>query len=96
MQAELDSVEAELEVVELQIAELLEKQASLTSRRKRLLRKLEEACDSAQPSGSSSGSGSGPAMTKQELLRYENDGTVEATMYRMWHICTIYTECTKH
>uniref|UniRef100_A0A8C8D8P9 ATP-dependent DNA helicase n=1 Tax=Oncorhynchus tshawytscha TaxID=74940 RepID=A0A8C8D8P9_ONCTS len=71
--AELDSVEAELEVVELQIAELLEKQASLTSRRKRLLRKLEEACDSAQPSGSSSGSGSGAAMTKQELLRYEND-----------------------
>uniref|UniRef100_A0A8C7GEN1 ATP-dependent DNA helicase n=1 Tax=Oncorhynchus kisutch TaxID=8019 RepID=A0A8C7GEN1_ONCKI len=73
VQTELDSVEAELEVVELQIAELLEKQASLTSRRKRLLRKLEEACDSAQPSGSCSGSGSGPAMTKQELLRYEND-----------------------
>ncbi|XP_041713422.1 ATP-dependent DNA helicase Q1 isoform X1 [Coregonus clupeaformis] len=73
VQAELDSVEAELEVVELQIAELLEKQASLTSRRKRLLRKLEEACDSAQPSGSSSGSGPGPVMTKQELLRYEND-----------------------
>ena len=96
MQTELDSVEAELEVVELQIAELLEKQASLTSRRKRLLRKLEEACDSAQPSVSSSDSGSGPAMTKQELLRYENDGTVEVTMYRMWHMRTIYTECTKH
>lgn len=90
MQAELDSVEAELEVVELQIAELLEKQASLTSKKKQLLCRLEEPCDSTQPSGS------GPAMTKQELLRYENDGMVEATMYRMWHICTIYTECTKH
>uniref|UniRef100_A0A8C7R1N2 ATP-dependent DNA helicase n=1 Tax=Oncorhynchus mykiss TaxID=8022 RepID=A0A8C7R1N2_ONCMY len=65
--AGLDSVEAELEVVKLQIAELLEKQASLTSKRKQLLRRLEEPCDSTQPSGS------GPAMTKQELLRYEND-----------------------
>ncbi|KAJ8006898.1 hypothetical protein DPEC_G00111990 [Dallia pectoralis] len=76
VQAELDSVEAELEVVELQIAELLEKQAGLTSRRKRLLRKLEDACESAGPAGSSSessGSLSGPAMTKQDLLRYEND-----------------------
>ncbi|XP_010899056.1 ATP-dependent DNA helicase Q1 [Esox lucius] len=75
VQAELDSVEAELEVVELQIAELLEKQAELTSRKKRLLRKLEDACESAQTAGSSSagsGSLSGPVMTKQELLRYEN------------------------
>uniref|UniRef100_A0A6Q2WRP1 ATP-dependent DNA helicase n=1 Tax=Esox lucius TaxID=8010 RepID=A0A6Q2WRP1_ESOLU len=54
VQAELDSVEAELEVVELQIAELLEKQAELTSRKKRLLRKLEDACESAQTAGSSS------------------------------------------
>ncbi|XP_055760959.1 ATP-dependent DNA helicase Q1-like isoform X2 [Salvelinus fontinalis] len=65
VQAELDSVEAKLEVVELQIAELLKKQASLTSKKKQLLGRLEEPCDSTQPSG--------PAMTKQELLRYEKD-----------------------
>uniref|UniRef100_A0A4W5M3W4 ATP-dependent DNA helicase n=1 Tax=Hucho hucho TaxID=62062 RepID=A0A4W5M3W4_9TELE len=67
VQAELDSVEAELKVVELQLAELLKKQARLTSNRKQLLRRLEKPCDSTQPSGS------GPAMTKQELLRYEKD-----------------------
>ncbi|KAM4615002.1 ATP-dependent DNA helicase Q1 isoform 2-T2 [Polymixia lowei] len=81
VQAELDSVEGELEVVELQIAELLEKQAELNSRRKGLLRRLEEACDAAQPSGSSSSSsssssskpsGGGQAMSKQEMQRYDN------------------------
>ncbi|XP_029901932.1 ATP-dependent DNA helicase Q1 isoform X2 [Myripristis murdjan] len=79
VQAELDSVEAELEVVELQLAELLEKQTELNARKKRLLRKLEEACDAAQPCGSSSSSsssskvsGDGPAMSKQELQRYDN------------------------
>ncbi|XP_078138172.1 ATP-dependent DNA helicase Q1 [Centroberyx gerrardi] len=81
VQAELDSVEAELEVVELQIAELLERQAELNSSKKRLLRRLEEACDAAQPSGSSSSSsssssskasGAGPAMSKQEMQRYDN------------------------
>ncbi|XP_062338527.1 ATP-dependent DNA helicase Q1 isoform X1 [Osmerus eperlanus] len=74
VQAELDSVEAELEVVELQVAELLEKQASLTSRRKHLLRKLEEACDSAQPSGSSSSSQSSRAgpISKKEMQLYDN------------------------
>uniref|UniRef100_A0A3B5AC05 ATP-dependent DNA helicase n=1 Tax=Stegastes partitus TaxID=144197 RepID=A0A3B5AC05_9TELE len=54
--AELDSVEAELEVVELQIAELLQKQTELTSRKNALLQHLEEACDAAQPSSSSSSS----------------------------------------
>lgn len=77
VQLELESVEAELEVVELQIAELLEKQATLTSRKKRLLRKLEDACDSAQPSGSSSSSASsqssraGP-ISKKEMQLYDN------------------------
>uniref|UniRef100_A0A8D0CP84 ATP-dependent DNA helicase n=1 Tax=Sander lucioperca TaxID=283035 RepID=A0A8D0CP84_SANLU len=58
MAAELDSVEAELELVELQIAELLQKQAELTSRKDALLQRLEEACDAAQPSSSSSSSSS--------------------------------------
>ncbi|KAJ8381914.1 hypothetical protein SKAU_G00026920 [Synaphobranchus kaupii] len=69
VQVELDVVEAELEVVELQIAELLKRQASLNSRRKQLLRKLEQACDSAQPSSSGQPSESG--STKQDLQRYE-------------------------
>uniref|UniRef100_A0A8D3CZ66 ATP-dependent DNA helicase n=1 Tax=Scophthalmus maximus TaxID=52904 RepID=A0A8D3CZ66_SCOMX len=43
VQAELDSVEAELELVELQITELLQKQAELTSRKDALLQQLEEA-----------------------------------------------------
>nr|XP_046234839.1 ATP-dependent DNA helicase Q1 isoform X2 [Scatophagus argus] len=77
-QAELDSVEAELELVELKIAELLQKQAELTARKNALLQQLEEACDAAQPSSSSSSSSSksskaGPAMSKQEMQRY--DGT---------------------
>ncbi|GAA6224926.1 ATP-dependent DNA helicase Q1 isoform X3 [Lates japonicus] len=77
-QAELDSVEAELELVELQIAELLQKQADLTSRKNALLQRLEEACDAAQSSSSSSStslksSGANPVMSKQEMLLY--DGT---------------------
>uniref|UniRef100_A0A1A8QPI9 ATP-dependent DNA helicase n=1 Tax=Nothobranchius rachovii TaxID=451742 RepID=A0A1A8QPI9_9TELE len=76
VQAELDSVEAELDLLELQIAELLEKQAQLTSRKNALLQQLEEACDSARPSSSSSSSCSKPsraepAMSKQELQRYD-------------------------
>ncbi|KAJ8392310.1 hypothetical protein AAFF_G00076740 [Aldrovandia affinis] len=70
-QAELDAVEAELEVVELQISELLERQTSLNSKKKKLVRRLEQACDSAKPSGSAQpwpDSGS----TKQDLQRYEN------------------------
>lgn len=74
VQAELDSVEAELESVELQISELLQKQSDLTARKNALLQQLEEACDAAQPSSSSSkSSGAGPVMSKQEIQRY--DGT---------------------
>ncbi|XP_036374396.1 ATP-dependent DNA helicase Q1 [Megalops cyprinoides] len=69
VQAELEGVEAELEVVELQISELLERQAHLNSRKKQLLKKLEQACDSAQPSGSAQPSA--PVSTKQDLKRYE-------------------------
>uniref|UniRef100_A0A4W6EY62 ATP-dependent DNA helicase n=1 Tax=Lates calcarifer TaxID=8187 RepID=A0A4W6EY62_LATCA len=74
--AELDSVEAELELVELQIAELLQKQAELTSRKNALLQRLEEACDAAQSSSSSSStslksSGANPVMSKQEMQRYD-------------------------
>uniref|UniRef100_A0A8P4G163 ATP-dependent DNA helicase n=1 Tax=Dicentrarchus labrax TaxID=13489 RepID=A0A8P4G163_DICLA len=58
VQGELDSVEAELELVELQIADLLQKQTELTTRKNALLQELEEACDAAQPSSSSSSSSS--------------------------------------
>lgn len=77
VQAELDSVEAELELVELQITELLQKQAELTSRKNALLCHLEEACDAARPSASSSSSSSSkasgdvPVMSKQEMQRYD-------------------------
>ncbi|XP_036433594.1 ATP-dependent DNA helicase Q1 [Colossoma macropomum] len=67
--AELDSVEAELEVLELQISELLEKQASLTSRKNKLLKILEGSCESPQPSGS--GKASKPAFSKKDLQHYE-------------------------
>nr|XP_020500326.1 ATP-dependent DNA helicase Q1 isoform X2 [Labrus bergylta] len=77
VQAQLDSVESELELVELQIAELLQKQAELTDQKNSLLLKLEDACDAAQPSSSSSSSskssGAQPVMSKQELKCY--DGT---------------------
>uniref|UniRef100_A0A3Q3Q7G8 ATP-dependent DNA helicase n=1 Tax=Monopterus albus TaxID=43700 RepID=A0A3Q3Q7G8_MONAL len=78
VQTELDSVEAELELVQLQITELLQKQAELTSHKNALLQRLEEACDSAQPSSSSSSSsskssGADPVMSKQEMQCY--DGT---------------------
>ncbi|KAF0029333.1 hypothetical protein F2P81_018438 [Scophthalmus maximus] len=80
VQAELDSVEAELELVELQITELLQKQAELTSRKDALLQQLEEACDTAQPSSSSSSSsslkssGGHSAMSKQEMQLYDGTG----------------------
>ncbi|XP_036977321.1 ATP-dependent DNA helicase Q1 isoform X2 [Acanthopagrus latus] len=75
VQEELDSVEAELELVELQVTELLQKQAELTSRKNSLLQQLEEACDAAQPSSSSSSSsskssGADPVMSKQEMQRF--------------------------
>ncbi|XP_054483277.1 ATP-dependent DNA helicase Q1-like [Anoplopoma fimbria] len=72
VQAELDSLEAELELVELQITDLLQKQAELTGRKDALLQQLEEACDAAQPSSSKS-SGAHPVLSKQEMKLY--DGT---------------------
>lgn len=77
VQDELDSVEAELHLVELQITELLKKQSELNSRKKFLLQQLEEACDAAQPSSSSSSSSSSKsstsesALSKQDLKRYD-------------------------
>ncbi|XP_034529052.1 ATP-dependent DNA helicase Q1 isoform X3 [Notolabrus celidotus] len=73
VQAQLDSVEEELELVELQISELLEKQTELTAQKNSLLQQLENAFDAAEPSSSSS---SKPAkanalMSKQELQRYD-------------------------
>ncbi|XP_005730233.1 ATP-dependent DNA helicase Q1 [Pundamilia nyererei] len=75
MQVELDSIEAELDTVELQLAEILQKKAELTSRKNALLQQLEEACDTAQPlsSSASKASEAKPAMSKQEMQRY--DGT---------------------
>ncbi|XP_053544266.1 ATP-dependent DNA helicase Q1 isoform X3 [Ictalurus punctatus] len=67
--AELDSIEAELELLELQISELLEKQASLTSRKNKLLKILGGSCDPAQPSGSTKPSK--PAFGKKDLQHYE-------------------------
>uniref|UniRef100_A0A3Q2QPM7 ATP-dependent DNA helicase n=1 Tax=Fundulus heteroclitus TaxID=8078 RepID=A0A3Q2QPM7_FUNHE len=72
LQAELDSVDAELELVELQISELLDKQAQLTSRKSALLLRLENGCDAGGQSSSKS-PGPEPAMSKKELQRY--DGT---------------------
>ncbi|KAM9310633.1 ATP-dependent DNA helicase Q1 isoform 4-T4 [Pholidichthys leucotaenia] len=78
LQAKLDSVEAELELVELQIAELQQKRSELTSRKNALLQQLEDACNGAQPSSSSSAAfpkspGSKPGMSKEEMQKY--DGT---------------------
>ncbi|XP_053097643.1 ATP-dependent DNA helicase Q1 isoform X1 [Pangasianodon hypophthalmus] len=70
--AELDSIDAELEVLELQISELLEKQASLTSRKNKLLKILDGSCDYAQPSGSAKASK--PTFSKKDLQHYEESG----------------------
>lgn len=98
VQTELDSVEAELELVELEISELLQKQAELTARKNALLQQLEEACDVAQPSSSSSSSsskssGADSVMSKQELECY--DGTdfpwskeVEQQLKDSFHLST--------
>ncbi|XP_059182385.1 ATP-dependent DNA helicase Q1 [Centropristis striata] len=97
-QAELDSVEAELELVELQIAELLQKQADLTTRKNALLQRLEEACSAAEPSSSSSSSsskssGADPVMSKKDMQLY--DGTdfpwsieVEQHLKKSFHLST--------
>ncbi|XP_060759444.1 ATP-dependent DNA helicase Q1 [Neoarius graeffei] len=68
-QAELDSIEGELELLELQISELLEKQASLTSRKNKLRKILGSSSDSAQASGSAKASK--PALSKKDLQHYE-------------------------
>ncbi|XP_077450666.1 ATP-dependent DNA helicase Q1 isoform X2 [Stigmatopora argus] len=74
VQAELESVEAELELVKLQKAELAEKETELTSRKNFLLCKLEEACDVASASSSSSRHSRTARETgEEELRRY--DGT---------------------
>uniref|UniRef100_A0A3B1IRN9 ATP-dependent DNA helicase n=1 Tax=Astyanax mexicanus TaxID=7994 RepID=A0A3B1IRN9_ASTMX len=66
---ELDSIDAELELLELQISELLEKQASLNSRKNKLLKILDGSCDASQASGS--GKPSKPAFSKKDLQHYE-------------------------
>lgn len=102
-QAELDSVEAELELVEVQIAELLQKQTELTTRRKSLLQQLEEACDAAQPSSSSSSSSSkssraDPVMSEQERQRYDRSGAVHTWLHSYSTglcvaLCLLTSEC---
>jgi len=95
VQAKLDKVESELELIELQIAELLEKQTQLNSRKDHLLSQLEEACDAAvRPHGgaaSSSSKASGaapPAMSKQELQRYDGAGKLQEATRRL--ICYLF------
>lgn len=72
-------VEAELEEVDLQIAELKQKKAELSSRRDALLRLLEEACDAAEPSPSSSSASTRPQPmpSKQDLQRFDGTGSVK-------------------
>lgn len=72
-----------MEVVELQISELLEKQTKLTSRKNKLLKILEGACSSAQPSGSSKA----PKLSfsKQDLQHYEESGIAHFQInYLFW------------
>ncbi|TNN45337.1 hypothetical protein EYF80_044478 [Liparis tanakae] len=75
-QAELDSVEAELELVELQISDLLQKQTELTGRKDALLLRLQDVCVAAQPS-SSKPPGAPPALSKQEMQLYDGTGQRE-------------------
>lgn len=80
VQEELDSVEEELSLVELQIADLLQKQTDLTARKEALLLQLQEAVDAVQPSSSSSSSTkssrANPVMSKQEIQHYDSAGTI--------------------
>lgn len=94
MQAELDSVEAELEVVELEIAELLQKKGELNTRRDALLQQLAEACDAAQPSSSLSSSSSksfkpDQVLSKQEMQRYDGTGTVNTQQTLSSFVCVL-------
>lgn len=84
VQEQLDLVEAELEEVDLQIAELQQKKAELNSRRDALLQHLEEACDAAEPSPSSSSNSSRlePVPSRKELQRFDGTGTVNPQLGR--------------
>ncbi|XP_056443860.1 ATP-dependent DNA helicase Q1 isoform X2 [Gadus chalcogrammus] len=77
LQVELDEVDAELELVDLQIAELEEKQTELNARKSRLLKRVGAA--GGGPKGSSSSSSKAPvaappALSKTELERYDKAG----------------------
>lgn len=84
VQEQLDLVEAELEEVDLRIAELQRKKAELDSRRDALLRRLGDACAAAGPSPSSSSRASRPepVLSKQELQRFDGTGTVNPQLDR--------------
>ncbi|XP_012679988.2 ATP-dependent DNA helicase Q1 isoform X3 [Clupea harengus] len=73
MQAELASIELELEEVEQQIASLLDRQSELNAQRTRLLKSLPDPLSSdgtSQSPGSSQPSQ--PRLSKQELQSYKN------------------------
>lgn len=77
----MDALEAELEEVDLRLAELQRKKAELSGRRDALLRRLEDACEEAaagpSPSSSSSSSSSSrpeTALSEQELQRFDGTG----------------------
>lgn len=82
MQERLDTVEAELEEVDLQIAVLEQKKAELQHHRDALLHRLEEACDAAQPSSSSQASRGEPAASRQEMQRFDGSGSVHPQLCR--------------
>lgn len=73
-------MESELELVEVQIAELLQKQAELISRKNALLLQVEEACDTASSSSSKAASAD-HVLSKQELQLYDGTGTVHACIH---------------
>ena len=87
-------MEGELELVDLQIAELEEKQTQLLARKSQLLRQLGKACEAAGgPKGTSSSSSSSkaapPALSKQELESYDKAGTLKNTQV-IW----VYLGCS--
>lgn len=81
MQERLDTVEAELEEVDLEIAVLQQKKAELHRHRDALLQRLEEACDAAQPSSSQASRGD-PAASRQEMQRFNGSGSVHPQLCR--------------
>ena len=78
-------MDAELELVDLQIAELEEKQTELNARKSRLLKRVGAAGGGPKGSSSSSSSSSKapvaapPALSKTELERYDKAGTMKNT-----------------